>query len=876
VVNPLAPSLLDIALSALDNRHASPQDAFDRASNLIASQVRSDEVTVVALWALGHAAREMNDLAAAERHLTRASELANELGLKWRKAQVQSALVGVLTANGRPEDALEVASEVVHLRSDAERAELEMRRATALEQIGHLRSAISAYDAALPAIHAGPDPLVEIRLLCNRTIALAFEGNTRRALADSLEAERLADEEGQALLAGGASHNTGFVYGVDGDVVSALAAFDRADRRYAEVGYPGRCEGVLAADRCAVLLVAGLVDEAVVSADIAVRVLTGVDDIGDLAEARLLQARSHLACGNHHDALDAADDAHAKFMEAHRPGWAALASHVMLRSRLLSADDVIADDTSLDHISQIAQELDDFGWPAEAVSVRVSAAELAVRAGDTALAERHLQSSAAMRARGRPDRRANVWLATAMLRRLQGNDVGAARAVDAGLRTVLDYQTSVGATDLRVGAAVHAEELGRLGVELAIDTRKPRRILVAAERLRATAFGRTLPGPAAHEQLRGERSRLRELQAMRDPMAQDDSLQEEIKQQERRLQNLARQIRGAGGTRSTLDLAQLFASLGEGQLVEFVEHRGAFGAVTVSAGRCRFHELTPLNTIQDAIETAQFSLQRAGREGASPSSGAAAVRSFEDCMSTIDDLLIAPLRLTSDRVLVVPSGILQNVAWSALPSLRHRHLSITPSAHRWSLRRPGPAATGEVRLIVGPDLQYGEAELAVVAARYATSKQLSGERATASAALALLDHAGIAHVSCHGSFRSDSPMFSSLHMFDGALSVYDLEELQSPPDLVVLPACNAAMTEARSGEQVVGTTSALLGIGVRTVIAPMSTINDRATVAMMDRFHAALAECGDGAQALRSVREEIPADADSATAAVVASLVCME
>jgi len=548
----------------------------------------------------------------------------------------------------------------------------------------------------------------------------------------------------------------------------------------------------------------------------------------------------------------------------------------MLRSRLLSADDVIADDTSLDHISQIAQQLDEFGWPAEAVSIRVSAAELAVRAGDPVLAERHLQSSAAMRARGRPDRRANVWLATAMLRRLQGNDVGAARAVDAGLRTVLDYQSSVGATDLRVGAAVHAEELGRLGVELAIDTKKPRRILVAAERLRATAFGRTLPGPAAHEQLRGERSRLRELQAMREPMAYDQRLHDEIQQQERRLQNLARQIRGAGGTRSTLDLAQLFASLDEAQLVEFVEHRGTFGAITVTSGRCRFHELTPLNAIQDAIETAQFSLQRAGREGASPASAAAAFQSFDDCMQTIDDLLVRPLRLTSDRVLLVPSGILQNVAWSALPSLAHRNLSITPSAHRWSLRRPGRTATGEVRLIVGPDLQYGEAELAVVAARYATSKQLSGERATASAALALLDHAGIAHVSCHGSFRSDSPMFSSLHMFDGALSVYDLEELQSPPDLVVLPACNAAMTDARSGEQVVGTTSALLGIGVRTVIAPMSTINDRATVAVMARFHAALSDCGDGAQALRSVREEIPADAEPATAAVAASLVCME
>jgi CHAT domain-containing protein len=113
-------------------------------------------------------------------------------------------------------------------------------------------------------------------------------------------------------------------------------------------------------------------------------------------------------------------------------------------------------------------------------------------------------------------------------------------------------------------------------------------------------------------------------------------------------------------------------------------------------------------------------------------------------------------------------------------------------------------------------------------------------------------------------------------MFDGALNVYDLEELRSPPELVVLPACNAAMNGARSGEQLVGTSSALLGIGVRTVIAPMSVINDEATVAVMQNLHRALADGADGAQALRRAREHALDDSEPAGVAVVSALVCLE
>jgi CHAT domain-containing protein len=38
--------------------------------------------------------------------------------------------------------------------------------------------------------------------------------------------------------------------------------------------------------------------------------------------------------------------------------------------------------------------------------------------------------------------------------------------------------------------------------------------------------------------------------------------------------------------------------------------------------------------------------------------------------------------------------------------------------------------------------------------------------------------AGQAHVAAHGVFRADSPMFSSLRLADGPLTVHDLERLR--------------------------------------------------------------------------------------------------
>src|ERR671937_2075767 len=58
---------------------------------------------------------------------------------------------------------------------------------------------------------------------------------------------------------------------------------------------------------------------------------------------------------------------------------------------------------------------------------------------------------------------------------------------------------------------------------------------------------------------------------------------------------------------------------------------------------------------------------------------------------------------------------------------------------------------------------------------------LAGRSATTARVLAAIDGAGLAHIAAHGEFRADSPMFSSLRLADGPMTVHDVERLRRAP-----------------------------------------------------------------------------------------------
>ena len=105
------------------------------------------------------------------------------------------------------------------------------------------------------------------------------------------------------------------------------------------------------------------------------------------------------------------------------------------------------------------------------------------------------------------------------------------------------------------------------------------------------------------------------------------------------------------------------------------------------------------------------------------------------------------------------------------------------------------------------------------------------------AVLAALEGASIAHVAAHASFRADNGLWSSLELADGVLTVYELEQLRRPPEVVVLSACQSGLSAVRPGDEVMGLVAALLTLGAKSVVASVVPVEDAASEELMVALH---------------------------------------
>ena len=143
-------------------------------------------------------------------------------------------------------------------------------------------------------------------------------------------------------------------------------------------------------------------------------------------------------------------------------------------------------------------------------------------------------------------------------------------------------------------------------------------------------------------------------------------------------------------------------------------------------------------------------------------------------------------------MIIVPPGRLHSVPWALLPALRERVLSVAPSARVWlRARATRPPEGSRVVLASGPDLGAGGRETAALAAVYREAATLTAGSATAARVLGAIDGAWLAHIAAHGTFRADSPLFSSLRMADGPLTVHDFTRLRRAPYRLILPCCES-------------------------------------------------------------------------------------
>jgi CHAT domain-containing protein len=154
------------------------------------------------------------------------------------------------------------------------------------------------------------------------------------------------------------------------------------------------------------------------------------------------------------------------------------------------------------------------------------------------------------------------------------------------------------------------------------------------------------------------------------------------------------------------------------------------------------------------------------------------------------------------------------------------------------------------------------------------ARALTGAAAGADAVLTGLDGAELAHIAAHGTFRADNPLFSTLELADGPLTAYELERLPRPPGCVVLSACDAGLSGVRPGDEVMGFTAVLLGLGTRCLIAAVLPVPAEPTTALMLDLHRRMRAGVRPAAALADAQLAFTARGGPAELATAAAFVC--
>lgn len=885
VAGPLSRLGLAEALCALDLAQSSPALARTRAQAALLLAGNDPEVVSVAERALGLAARELQDLRTADRHLRRAVRIADAAGLTERAGQARLSRCLVLAYRGRTAAALHEADRAARVLHGADAARLCAQRALLLQRLGHLDEALAGFRSALPALRRHGDELWEARVLVNRGLLHAYRGSLSMAAVDQHRAGTLARALGQDLLAAMTEHNLGFIAVLRADLPSALACYDRAEAAYRAIEAP---TAVLDMDRCEALMDAGLFAEARAAAQRAVGGLAGSANAVELAEARLVLGRAALADGCPESACSEAAAAAVIFTRAKRGPWAALARAVELEARVHhSATELTDADRArlLRMARRVADDLYSTGWPVAALDARLAGVAVALAGNRPDLARADLLVASRFRGRGSAERRARAWRAEALLRALDGDERRALSAARAGLAVLDEHRAGLGSAELRATVGVHGVELARMGVRVALRAGQARQVLVWVERQRAAALALPAPRPPDADfdalliQLRSVAAQARDATLAGQPATRLRARQTALERQLRQDGRHARGERsldpvGPAGPRALLD--ELGGrGLGPSALLELVEVDGELYAVVLAQGRASLHALGRSQSAVAALEQIRFALRRLGRPGTSEAAREAAHRALVAAAGRVDTDLLGPVRsrLGSGPVVIVPTGPLHSLPWSVLPTLTGRPLSVAPSAAAWLRARSVDQVGSRVVVAAGPELPGAAAEAQVVAAGYAASHCLRGQAATVSAVLAAADGADVLHVAAHGTFRTDNPLFSSLLLADGQLTVHDLCWLRRAPRLIVLSACDAALAEVHPGDEVLGLVSALLSLGAAAVIAPVVPVSDESTTAVMARLHEHLRAGYGPAAALAAVANDPrPPPAERA---VAASLACL-
>jgi tetratricopeptide (TPR) repeat protein len=855
--------LLPLALSR-------PREALARARAVLEGQPGPYEASV-AHQAAGIVVRDIGDVQASVRELRVALRLARRTGSAEREIDVLATLAAALVYAGRTSAGLAAFDQAIARSSGGLTGRVLHRRGALLWTLGRHAAALDDLRRAIDLLARTNDRAWMARALTARGLVYIAVGSPDRADADLVLAQRLFAETNQDLESAHVVLDRALCAFALGNLPAALAHLDEAAGRYGPLNVP---TPALTIDRCAVLLAAGLAGDALAEAEAAVR------DIEQLrgrstkkAELLHMAASCALAAGQPQLALDRAQAARRLFRSQQSGWWLARTAFVLARARYATGT---VSARLLGEAAGVAAQLEALG-SGDATGAHLLAGRVALDLGRRQDADRHLIAAARSRRRGPALSRASGWLAAALRAEAADDPRLLLAACRRGLEVLDEHRFTLGASELQAQATAHGAELASLAQHHAVQSGQPRLLLTWSERWRATALAVPVVRPNADTQLnadlaalrdvtrRIDKSRSRTRTDVADISARRD--QRQLEREQRRLEDAvrARALRTpavAVPGRSPVSVPELLDRLGTGQLVEIVDVDGVLHVLVCGSGKVRRFTAGRTDDASQAAAFARFALRRLARSRPADDLDSA-MAILRRAGPKLQDILLGPAgrHLGDGPVVIIPPGKLHPIPWALIPALGDRVVSIAPSASAWMRARAAPPPSHRrVTLARGPGLATDGAEVPVVAGLYEDVTVLAEGDATAEKVLRALDGAWLAHIAAHGRFRAESPMFTSLRMHDGPLTVYDFEQLRRAPHRLILSSCDSGVLAPAGADELLGLVSSLLPLGTAGMIAAIVPLNDHATVPVMVDLHRFIRSGHTMAESLYETRRGLSGD----------------
>lgn len=352
-------------------------------------------------------------------------------------------------------------------------------------------------------------------------------------------------------------------------------------------------------------------------------------------------------------------------------------------------------------------------------------------------------------------------------------------------------------------------------------------------------------------------------------------LQREANKREKQIVDLMRKIestrtRDAKSKISKIpEVGELQKSLGaEKAIVEFVCFKNEFSAFILTDEQIEFvGDLVKEDEILSLLEGLHFQFGALRY-------GAASLKFFENELKKRADIylqklyekLFAPLEKFAEKrdLVIVPSASLNYVPFQALFDgekylVETREICYAPSATVWCFLQKKRDRKIKNALLIGfadERIPLVNNEIKELKKIFDAAKTFTGKDAKFSAFTENAADFDLLHLACHGQFRPENPMFSSLHLADGWITVRDIVSQKLNAELVTLSACETGLNKIFAGDEILGLARGFLSAGASSLVLSLWTVNDEAATRLMKSFYKNLQRGATASASLTAAQRE--------------------